>query len=386
MTTLLARLAAAFDTKAAKGRPHPMVALGEPGRAAWSGRDYATLVRQGYARNPTVFRAVRLVAEAVGAVPLYVIENGKEADEHPLLDLLARPNPRQTSASFREAVASHLLLAGNAFLEAVVADGRPAEIHALRPDRVAIIAGEDGWPVAYEHRVGSRAARLPAEGEPVAPILHLAGFHPLNDHYGFAPLEAAQVPIDLIAAADLWNKALLDNAARPSGALVHQSKTGTPLTRDQFERLREELEQTFTGGPNAGRPMLLEGGLDWKQLSMSPKDLDFAQARATAAREIALAFGVPPMLLGLPGDATYANYKEANRALWRQTVLPLLSRMLEGIEGWMAPAWPGARLAYDADAIDALAEDREALWRRVTAADFLSAEEKRGAVGYGEAE
>jgi HK97 family phage portal protein len=383
MTALLARIAAAFDIKGLRERPRHMVAIGEPGRAAWSGRDYATLVRQGYARNPTVFRAVRLVAEAVGSVPLYVIEGGKERDDHPLLTLLARPNPRQTSASLREAVASHLLLAGNAFLEAVTVDGKPVEIHALRPDRVAVIAGEDGWPVAYEHRVGQRALRLPAEGDPIAPVLHLAGFHPLNDHYGFAPLEAAQVPIDLVAAADQWNKSLLDNAARPSGALVHVSKTGAPLTRDQFQRLREELDESFVGGGNAGRPLLLEGGLDWKPLSLTPKDLDFAQARATAAREIALAFGVPPMLLGLPGDATYANYREANRALWRQTVLPLLARVLEGLEAWVAPVWPDAKLAYDADAVDALAEDREALWRRVTAADFLSEEEKRRAVGFG---
>ena len=72
--------------------------------------------------------------------------------------------------------------------------------------------------------------------------------------------------------------------------------------------------------------MLLEGGLDWKPLSLSPKDMDFIEAKHAAAREIALAFGVPPLLLGMPGDNTYRNYAEANRAFWRQTVLPLVAR------------------------------------------------------------
>ena len=121
-----------------------------------------------------------------------------------------------------------------------------------------------------------------------------------------------------------WNKALLDNAARPSGALVHDSGDGAALlAAEQFERLRAELEAHFSGAANAGRPLLLEGGLKWQAMSLTPADMDFVGLKAAAAREIALAFGVPPMLLGLPGDATYANYREANRALWRLTVLPM---------------------------------------------------------------
>jgi HK97 family phage portal protein len=77
--------------------------------------------------------------------------------------------------------------------------------------------------------------------------------------------------------------------------------------------------------------MVLEGGLDWKQMGYSPKDMEFISAKDGAAREIALAFGVPPMLLGLPGDNTYANYREANVALWRLTLLPLLTRVLTAL-------------------------------------------------------
>ncbi len=112
-------------------------------------------------------------------------------------------------------------------------------------------------------------------------------------------------------------------------------------------------------------------------------------AKDGAAREIALAFGVPPMLLGIPGDNTYANYQEAIRAFWRHTVLPLCGRLAEAIGGWLAPAFgdgAGLRLWYDADQVEALSSARGALWARVGAADFLTVDGKRAAVGYGPVE
>jgi HK97 family phage portal protein len=208
----------------------------------------------------------------------------------------------------------------------------------------------------------------------------MALFHPLDDHYGMAPLEAAQTSLDIHNAAGLWNKALLDNAARPSGALVY-SAAGQSLTEDQFSRLKEELEQNFSGAANAGRPMLLEGGLDWKAIALSPRDMDFIEAKHASARDIALAFGVPPMLLGIPGDNTYANLAEANRALWRQTLIPLVVRVAEELSNWLSPAFGGATVAPDFDGVEALAEDRAALWTRVGGAEFLSDAEKRAMLG-----
>jgi HK97 family phage portal protein len=156
---------------------------------------------------------------------------------------------------------------------------------------------------------------------------------------------------------------------------------GGSLTREQFERLKEELEQGFAGAANAGRPMVLEGGLDWKTIALSPRDMDFIEAKHAAARDIALAFGVPPMLLGIPGDNTYSNLAEANRALWRQTIVPLVRRVTDDLSNWLAPAFDGARLTADFEGVEALAEDRTALWARVGAADFLSDAEKREMLG-----
>ena len=141
------------------------------------------------------------------------------------------------------------------------------------------------------------------------------------------------------------------------------------------------MAEAFQGAANAGRPMLLEGGLKWQSFSMTPAEMDFVALKAAAAREIALAFGVPPMLLGLPGDNSYANYKEANKALWRQTVAPLMSKILGGLAQGLRAWMPGLDLLIDLDHVVELSDERGAYWERVGASDFLTAEEKRAMLG-----
>jgi HK97 family phage portal protein len=359
---------------------HSLVTLSQLGAASWSQRGFASLVNQGFQRNPVVYRCVRLIAETANRVPLRITEGGKRVENHPLEHLLARPNGRQSGGEMLEAVYAYLQTAGNAFLQAGIVDGEVRALFGLRPDRVQVVADADGWPEAYDYTAGGRTVRLRQDSGPVAQVLHLALFHPMDDHYGMAPLAAAQTSLDIHNAASQWNKALLDNAARPSGALVYQAG-GASLSAEQFERLKSELEENFSGAANAGRPMLLEGGLDWKALALTPRDMDFIEAKHAAAREIALAFGVPPMLLGIPGDNTYANLAEANRALWRQTLIPLVVRVADELTGWLGPAFDGARVEPDFDAVEALAEDRAALWARVGAAEFLSDAEKRAMLG-----
>jgi HK97 family phage portal protein len=363
-------------------RTSQVIALQSGGRARWTPRDYAALAREGYVKNAIVYRAVKLVAENVGGCAFLVEEGGETRDRHPLLDLIARPNPRQDGAQFLEAVATHLLLAGNAYVEAVALEGAPRELHVLRPDRMKLVPGADGWPEAYEYTVAGRTVRF-EQSAPLPPILHLTLMHPLDDHYGLAPLEAAAVAVDTHNAAATWNKALLDNAARPSGALVFAAAEGAVLSDGQFERLKRELADEYQGARNAGRPLLLEGGLDWKPMSLSPKDMDFMEAKHTAAREIALAFGVPPQLLGIPGDNTYSNYQEANRVFFRACVLPFANRIGAALAHWLVPAFGQVRVIADADQIDALSVDRAALWSRITDAPFLTLNEKRAVVGYG---
>ncbi|MBS7803514.1 phage portal protein [Rhizobiales bacterium TNE-4] len=374
--------AGAPETKASRGAA--LLALTSAGQPVWTPRDYAALAREGFQGNAIVYRVVRMIAEAAASVPWLYFEGRRERPDHPLGHLLRAPNPLEGGADLLEQLYGFLLVSGNAYAEAVRVDGIVQEIYALRPDRMTLVPGAKGWPVAYEYSVEGRKIRY-AVSDDEKPILHVRLFHPLNDHYGFSPMEAAAAAIDVHNAAMGWNKALLDNGARPSGALVYNGPPGVSLTADQFERLKSELEDSFQGSTNAGRPLLLEGGLDWKALSVTPRDMDFIEAKAAAARDIALAFGVPPVLIGLPGDSTYSNYSEANRAFWRQCVLPLAQRMAANIARWLGPDFGTVPdITLDLDAIAALSEEREALWRRVGAADFLSRDEKRAATGYGD--
>lgn len=377
----LKRILRAPEAKAS--RTAQVLAFESGGRARWTPRDYAALAREGYLTNAIVHRAVRLIAENAASCAFLAYEGAAERDQHPLLALLSRPNARQDGASFFEALYAHMLLAGNAYVEAVALDDQVRELHALRPDRMKVVPGPDGWPEAYEYSVAGRSVRFDQLASNVPPILHLTFFHPLDDHYGLAPIEAAAVAVDTHNSSSAWNKALLDNAARPSGALVYSGPEGAVLSDSQFDRLKRELTETYQGAVNAGRPLLLEGGLDWKAMSLTPKDMDFLEAKNAAAREIALAFGVPPMLLGIPGDNTYANFQEANRVFWRQTILPLASRVGTSLAQWLSPQFGGElRIVVDADKIDALASDRTALWDRIASAPFLTLNEKREATGY----
>ncbi|MEI4482306.1 MULTISPECIES: phage portal protein [unclassified Phyllobacterium] len=365
-----------LQQKSAQG----FVALQFDREARWSQSGYVGLSRQGFMRNPVAYRCIRHLAEAAAATPWLLYEGKAEHGEHPLLELLANPHRGTDGASFFEALYGHILLSGNAYIERVQGGRGASELHLLRPDRVRVLADDNGWPVALAYDAGAQKRTIPLdEGRG----LHLKLFHPLDDHYGFAPLEAALMALDIHNASGNWNKALLDNSARPSGALVYAPGETSHLTEDQFERLKSELEEGYTGAAKAGRPLLLEGGLDWKSMGLSPLDMDFIAAKNTASRDIALAFGIPPMLLGIPGDNTYANYAEANRAFYRLTVLPLVIRTAKAMSNWLGPVFgKDLRLEPDLDRIDGLAQERDALWARISAAPFLSDEEKREAVGY----
>jgi HK97 family phage portal protein len=340
-----------------------------------------------------------MIAEACAATPLTVFVNGERDDAHPVAALLRKPNPEQSGAEWLEGLYGALQTAGNAYAEAAGdafsdagsagGSGGPEELWTLRPDRVTVVPGKAGWPEAYEYSVGGRSVRIGRTSDGWMPVMHLKLWHPTDDHYGFSPIEAAAFAIDVHNASGTWNKALLDNAARPSGALVFDSRDGERLTEAQFALLKAELSEAHSGAGNAGRPLVLEGGLDWKPMSMTPADMDFIAGKHAAAREIALAFGVPPQLLGIPGDATYANYREANAAFWRGTVVPLVRKTAGALTGWLggrfgSPEDGGVEITPDLDAVPALQPERDALWARLNAAGFLTDEERRRMAGVGD--
>lgn len=363
----------------------PLIALQLANAARWSSRDYSGLAREGYQRNAVAYRCVRMIAEAAASVAFCTRRNGECVQQDPVQTLLDNPNPNHSRAELMESLYGYLQLSGNGYLEVVCVDDVPKALFTLRPDRMSVRTDNRGCPLSWEYEVGGRARCFITDtltGR--SKLHHMRLFNPVDDIYGFSPLEAAAQAVDVHNAGGVWTKALLDNSARPSGALIYNSagKNGERLSDEQFARLKSELETNHAGAQAAGRPLLLEGGLDWKPMSMSPHDMDFINARREAAREIALAFGVPPMLLGIPGDNTYANYKEANLAFWRQTILPLVQKTADSIGTWLG-LWFGEDLSLhvELDKIPALSSERALIWNRLKDVDFLSDDEKRDMVG-----
>jgi hypothetical protein len=169
---------------------------------------------------------------------------------------------------------------------------------------------------------------------------------------------------------------LLENGARPSGAVIFkpQDDGGYPiqLTDGQRQQLLEDLNSRFSGSANAGRPMLLEGDFDWKEMGLSPKDMDFLNLKHMSATDIAMCFGVPSQLVGVPDSQTYSNMAEARLALYEETIIPYLRKVQSDLNEWLVPQFEelGEDLSfeYDIDRIPALAERRRMIYQNVLGA------------------
>lgn len=365
-------------------QPGAHVTLLGPGLAQWNKRDYNSFAKEGYQKNVIAHRCISEIARSIGLVPFKLFLDREVITEHPLLNLLRRPNPLQGSSAFIEAVVSTWLISGNAFIE-IVGD-EPEELYNLRPDRMKIEPGKNGLPAGYIYQLGTKSYRYDAD--PVTGrslILHLRFFHPTDDWYGLSPIEAASFSIDQHNAAGEHNQSLLQNGARPMGALIHKPHPESNFTSEQRQKLTEQIEEKYTGVDNAGRVLLLDGDFSWQEMGLKPRDMDFIEAKSIAARDIAQAFGVPPVLVGIPGDSTYNNMAEARIALWEQTIIPLLDHMTDMFNHWLIPLYPksdGLNLRYDLDQVPALAPRRQMVWERIQNADFLTRNEKREALGY----
>ena len=362
--------------------------LGSP---VWTHESYTPLTQEGYERNPLVYRCVRMISSTLASVPLVIKQADTQEilDQHPLLSLLQQPNALYSGHTLFESLLSHLLLSGNAYVQGVQNDRKEfQDLYVLRPDRVKIIPGFCGEPEAYEYSVDGQTQRLMADGHDngdgsMSKILHVKLFNPLNDWYGLSPLQAARKSVDIYNAISGYNLAFIQNGARPSGALM--VKAQYELSDEERTRLRDELRMVYEGPHNAGRVAMLEGDFSFQEMGKSPKDCEFIEGKLLVAREIAQIFGVPPILLGLPGSSAFSNYREARYHFWQETLLPLLDRVLEELGQWLALQTETSgnwTLTYDKDAISGLSYHQESVWERISQASFLTVNEKREALGY----
>lgn len=371
----------------------PIYAKHVLGQAVWTPRNYEKLAQEAYLINAVSFRCTKMIASCAAHVPLLLKRGKSEVTEHPILNLLARPAPTVGGKAFMERYLSFLLLSGNGYMEAVGPKNKPPrELWAPRSDRMRIVPGITGLPLSFEYEYGGEKKRWPVNPlNGSSEIMHVKEFHPLNDWYGMSRIEAAAYGIDRHNAASAHNKALLDNGARPSGMMVFKpiAEPGAlPVSapKEVIDKAEKELMRRHGGSENAGKPMVVNGAVDWVEMGLSPKDMDFGEGKDDAARDICTAWGVPHILI-VKGQSTYNNVSEAKLELYEDNVIPFLAMVLDELNAWLCPRFgEGFRLEADLDAISALESRRVARRKSVTdlvEAEIIDSDEGREMLGYG---
>ena len=337
---------------------------------------YQDLAKEGYQKNAIVYRCVNEIAKGASAVPFHIKAGDDVLEQPPLIDLLNSPNPLQSNSEFFNSLFGYLLLAGNAYVLKVGGlAGQPKELHLLRPDRIEIKAGSGYMPERYDYVINGKilTSYEVDQDTGMGDLKQIKLWNPLDDYHGLSPLAAAAVEVDQHNLASTHNISLLSNGARPSGAIIFKPKDDAGFTANlsdsQRQQLLTDLNQRFSGTSNAGRPMLLEGDFDWKEMGLSPKDMDFLNLKHMSSTDIALCFGVPSQLVGVPDAQTYANVAEARLALYEETIIPYLRKIESDINEWLVPQFnENIKFQYIVDEIPALSERRRRIYENITTA------------------
>lgn len=357
--------------------------------------DYKKNVRDAYLNNPVAFYCVQLIS-SLATQPEWelwvddemVTSDSESKEALALWRFMNRPNEDQTLRDFIQNYMIHDYLAGETFMYRLPNNNAimrgNGSVRLLEPSNVTItnkkynIIGKDNktFEVNKRNEDGTRN------------ILHRAHWHPTSDR-GTSSLTSAWLAINNFNNAMKWNNSVLSNAARMSLVAVLRSTTLTQgknsaLTNEQMRDLQQDLAR-FSSPKGRGRPFVISGDWDFKELGQSNQDLEFNTGLQAMARNIALSFGVDPVLLSLPGDSTYNNKKEAVAGLFKLVVLPKLEAMTDDIEGWFKELMPTAnvQIKLNYDTIPALEADRASLWERQNSAStILTINERRAMLGY----
>ena len=394
MATIYDNLKNLFTTKKAiEKKEAPIVYYNSLGYDTTNKIAYEDLATDGYQSNAIVNRCINEISNNASRVKINLFRGDQELDNHPLLDLLYNPSPTLSQVEFFQSAFSYLLISGNNYMLSVSGDRTPpTELYNLRPDRIRIRTGNRAMPQSYDYVLNGNIVESyevdQATGN--SKVKHIKLFNPLDDYYGMSPISACSVDIDQHNLANKHNVNLLQNGARPSGAVIFKPKDETgghvQLSDVQRDQLVNDINQRFSGTGNAGKPMLLEGDFDWKEMGLSPKDMDFIQLKNMSAKDIALVYGVPSQLIGIPDSQTYSNFAEAKLALYNETIIPLLDRFQGDLNEWLTPMFgEDLELRYDIDSIPAMAEQRKRVFESVVTGvqnGILTRNEAREQLGY----
>ena len=365
-----------FNIQAAEQKNSQMMGYFGVGSSEAKTYKYSDLAKEGYLKNAIVYRCVNEISKGASAVPFIIKMGDQIIEEHPLIDLLMRPNPLQSYSEFFNSLFGYILLSGNAYILKTGSEmGAPKELHQLRPDRINIKGSGKPIPEKYDYIVNGRVSNtyLVDQENGFSELKHIKLWNPLDDYYGLSPMSAAAVEVDQFNMSSKHNVNLLQNGARPSGAVVFKPQDdagfAVNLSESQRQQLLTDINNRFTGSNNAGRPLLLEGDFDWKEMGMSPKDMDFLNLKNMSATDIALCFGVPSQLVGVPDSQTYSNVAEARLALYEETIIPHLRKISSDLNEWLVPMFDERlKLEFDIDSIPALSVRVQRTYENVASA------------------
>ena len=278
-----------------------------------------------------VYACVRVLSESMASLPLdlfrYLPDKGSEKDRtHPLYSVLHdEPNPDMTSFTFRETEMSHLLMWGNAYAQIVRNYmGQVIGLYPLMPDRMEVHRDDKTGEIFYVYRV-RRDDIVPGvkNGEQVRlnayDVLHVPGLG-FDGLIGYSPIAMTRNSIGNSLAADEYSSKFYENGATPAGVLEHPGILKDP------KKLRDSWHEAYGGSGNAGKVAVLEEGLTFKSISISPADAQLIEARKFQVEDIARIFRVPPHMIGDLERATFSNIEHQSLEFVKYTLGPWMAR------------------------------------------------------------
>ena len=277
-----------------------------------------------------VYACVRVLAESIACLPLHVFRRGEDgnrekAEDHPLSFILHdEPNPEMTSYVLRETLMTHLLLFGNAYAQ-VLRNGRGQVLglYPLMPNKMSVEREENGH-LFYRY---SRYNEQQKDGTVILSpedVLHIPGLS-YDGLVGLSPIAACRNAVGMGLAADEYGSRFLSNGATPAGVLE------TPTLIKDVSKLRDSWEKAYGGTGNAGRVAILEEGVTFKPISMSPQDSQLLETRQYQLTEIARIFRIPPHMLQDLSRATFSNIEEQSLEFVKYTLNPWIIRWEQGM-------------------------------------------------------
>jgi len=286
-----------------------------------------------------VYSCVRILSEAVAGLPLhlyqYTDKSSKEkAVENPLYFLLHdEPNTEMTSFVFRETLMTHLLLWGNAYSQIIRnGKGEVMGLYPLMPDRMTVNRDEKGR-LYYEYMVSSDDAKTLKDGTVrLSPydVLHIPGLG-FDGLVGYSPIAMAKNAIGLAIAAEEYGSKFYANGATPSGILEY------PGTVKEPDKVRESWNAGFGGSSNAHKIAVLEEGMKYTPISISPNEAQFLETRKFQINEIARIFRVPPHMVGDLEKSSFSNIEQQSLEFVKYTLEPWLVRWEQAMQRSLIP-------------------------------------------------